>query len=154
MLKSRASKDPDIVALEFMGKKTSFRDLQKKVSNCAKALKEIGVTEKDAVTICMPNTPHAVIMFYAVNKVGAIANMIHPLSAPKEIEFYMKNVDSRYIIIGNFSYLNLKKVEENLNLKRVIIAKISDFLGKRMSMGFWALEGHKIPKINFKITVY
>ena len=107
MLKTRADKDPELVALEFMGKKTSFRDLLKKVDNCAKALKEIGVTDEDAVTICMPNTPHAVIMFYAVNKVGAIANMIHPLSAPKEIEFYMKNVDSKYIIIGNFSYINL-----------------------------------------------
>lgn len=150
MLQARALKDQDIVALEFMGKKIHYKDLLKKVDNCANALKEIGVKEKDAVTICLPNTPHAVVMFYAVNKVGAIASMIHPLSAPKEIEFYLKNVDSRYIIIGDFSYMNLKKVEGNLNLKKVIIAKISDFLGKRMTMGFWALEGRKIPKINFK----
>jgi long-chain acyl-CoA synthetase len=150
MLSARAEKDPEYVALEFMGKKTKYHKLHKQVDDCAKALSEIGVTDKDAVTICMPNTPHAVIMFYAVNKLGAIANMIHPLSAPREMEFYLKNVDSKYIIIGNFSYMNLQKVEENLDLKKVIIAKISDFLGKRMTMGFWALEGHKIPKINYK----
>lgn len=149
MLLDAAEKNPDNVALEFMGKKIKFRKLIYEVDNCAKTLLEIGVTENDAVTICMPNTPHAVVMFYAINKVGAISNMIHPLSAPKEIEFYMKHVDSKFILIGDFSYMNLKKVEENLDLKRVIVAKISDFLGKRMTMGFWALEGHKIPKVKY-----
>lgn len=33
------------------------------------------------------NCPQAVIMFYAINLVGATANMIHPLSSEKEIEF-------------------------------------------------------------------
>lgn len=150
MLLDTAKKNPNNVALEFMGKKIKFKKLIYEVDNCAKALLEIGVTAKDAVTICMPNTPHAVIMFYAINKVGAISNMIHPLSAPKEIEFYINHVNSAFIIIGDFSYLNLKKVQESLDLRKIIVAKISDFLGKRMTMGFWALEGHKIPKVNYK----
>ncbi len=141
MLQARTEKDPGNMALEFMGKKTRFKTLLEKVDNCARALKEIGVTEKDAVTICMPNTPHAVIMFYAVNRVGAIANMIHPLSAPKEIEFYMNNVDSKYIIIGNFSHPNLKKVEGDLKLKKVIVAKVSDFLGNRGNCRFSRCAG-------------
>lgn len=149
MLKARAGKDKERIVLEFMGKKTRYKDLLEKVDICARALKEIGVTEHDAVTICMPNTPHAVIMFYAVNKLGAVANMIHPLSAPKEIEFYMENVNSKYIIIGNFSYPNLAKVEGNLQPKKVIVAKVSDFLGKRNSLGFWAMGGRKIPKVNY-----
>lgn len=150
MLLETAKDDPDDVALIFMGTRIKFKELIYEVDNCAKALLEIGVTEEDAVTVCMPNTPHAVIMFYAINKVGAIANMIHPLSAPKEIEFYMKLVDSKFILIGDFMYMNLKKVQGNLDLNRVIIAKISDYLSKMMSLGFWALEGHKIPKIQYK----
>ena len=150
MLADSARENTNTVALEFMGTKTKFKELVSQVDNCAKALLEIGVTENDAVTICMPNTPHAVIMFYAVNKVGAIANMIHPLSAPKEIEFYLKHVDSKFILIGDFSYSNLKKVQERLEINKIIVAKISDFLGKRMTMGFWAFEGRKIPKIKYK----
>ncbi|MGL4669169.1 MAG: AMP-binding protein [Methanobacteriaceae archaeon] len=150
MLLDTATKNPNLYALEFMGKKTKFKKLINEVDNCARALIEMGVTEDDSVTICLPNTPHGVIMFYAVNKVGAIANMIHPLSAPKEIEFYMNNVNSKFIITGNFSYMNLKKVQDNINIEKIIIAKISDFLGKRMSMGFWALEGRKIPKVEYK----
>lgn len=150
MLQDTAGTYPDNVALEFMGKKIKYQKLIHEVDNCARALQEIGVTEKDAVTICMPNTPHAVIMFYAINQLGAIANMIHPLSAPKEMEFYLNHVDSRFILIGDFSYPYLKKVQDNLDLTKIIVAKISDYLGKRKTMGFWALEGHKIPKVRYK----
>ncbi len=150
MLRDTSKNSPNNNALEFMGKKIKFKKLISEVDNCARALSEIGVTEKDAVTICMPNTPHAVIMFYAINKLGAIANMIHPLSAPKEIEFYMKHVDSKFILIGDFSYRNLNKVQDNLDIERIVVAKISDYLSKRMTMGFWALEGHKIPKVKYK----
>ena len=48
----------------------------------------------DKVTIAMPNCPQAIYMFYAVNLVGGIANMIHPLSAEKEIEFYLNASES------------------------------------------------------------
>ena len=50
--------------------------------------------EGDKVTIAMPNCPQAIYMFYAVNLVGGIANMIHPLSAEKEIEFYLNASES------------------------------------------------------------
>lgn len=150
MLRDSAGKYPDHVALQFMGKRIKYRKLIQEVDNCARALLKLGVTEEDAVTVCMPNTPHAVVMFYAINQVGALANMIHPLSAPKEMEFYLKHVDSKFILIGDFSYPYLKKVQANLDLKKIIVAKISDYLGKRMTMGFWALEGHKIPKVRYK----
>ena len=81
---------PDYIAYDFMGDKVKYKDFIKKVDECARALAAIGVKEGERVTICMPNAPQAVIMFYAINKVGAIANMVHPLSSEKEIEFYLK----------------------------------------------------------------
>lgn len=149
MLVDSAQQYPEHVALHFMGKKIKYKKLIQEVDNCARALLELGVTEKDSVTVCMPNTPHAVVMFYAINQVGALANIIHPLSAPKEIEFYLEYVESKYILIGNFSYPNLKKIQGNLDLRKIIVAKINDYLGKRKSMSFWAMEGHKIPKIRY-----
>ena len=59
---------------------TTYRKMIEQIEKCAKALRTIGVRENDCVTIAMPNCPQAVYMFYAVNLVGAIANMIHPLS--------------------------------------------------------------------------
>ena len=82
-----AEKYPNNVAFDFMGKSTTYRQMVQKIETCAKALKTIGVREGDKVTIAMPNCPQSIFLFYAVNLVGGIANMIHPLSAEKEIEF-------------------------------------------------------------------
>ena len=74
---------PRYIAYDFMGGKVRYKDFIRKVDECARALVAIGVKEGESVTICMPNAPQAVIMFYAVNKVGAIANMVHPLSSER-----------------------------------------------------------------------
>ena len=75
---------PDYIAYEFMGKCTTYAEMWKKINACAKSLKAIGIREGDKVTICMPNAPQTLCMFYAVNMVGAIANMVHPLSAERD----------------------------------------------------------------------
>ena len=84
-----AEQYPNNVAFDFMGKPTTYREMVREIEKCAKALKTIGIRENDKVTIAMPNCPQAIYMFYAVNLVGGIANMIHPLSAEKVIEYYL-----------------------------------------------------------------
>ena len=89
-----AKAHPDNIAFDFMGRSTTYSKMVEEIRNCAKSLKTIGVREGDKVTIAMPNCPQALYMFYAVNLVGGIANMIHPLSAEKEIEFYLNESQS------------------------------------------------------------
>ena len=89
-----AEKYPDAEACEFMGSHISYEKLVEQIHECARALRAIGIREGDKVTICMPNAPQTVVMFYAVNMVGAIANMVHPLSAEGEIEFYLNDSES------------------------------------------------------------
>ena len=60
-------KYPEYIAYEFMGKETTYREMWEKVKACAKSLKAIGIREGDKVTICMPNAPQTLCMFYAVN---------------------------------------------------------------------------------------
>ena len=81
---------PNHTAYVFMGRKTTYRAMAAEIDLCARALKATGVRPGDRITMAMPNCPQAVIMFYAINLVGATANMIHPLSSEKEIEFYLR----------------------------------------------------------------
>ena len=80
-----AEKHPDVTAYDFFGCRQSYRRFAEEIRVCARGLLSIGVKRGERVTICMPNTPQAVIMFYALNLIGAVGNMIHPLSAPEEI---------------------------------------------------------------------
>ena len=142
-----ARKYPNVVAFDFMGKSTTYRSLVREIENCAKALKTIGVREGDKVTIAMPNCPQAIYMFYAVNLVGGIANMIHPLSAEKEIEFYLNESESVTAITLDQFYHKFERIRENTKVINIIIASVKDALSKPIRAGYMLTEGRKIAKI-------
>ena len=142
-----AEQYPNNVAFDFMGKSTTYREMVREIERCAKALKTIGVRENDKVTIAMPNCPQAIYMFYAVNLIGAIANMIHPLSAEKEIEFYLNESESVTAITLDQFYHKFESIRENTKVVNIIIASVKDALSKPVRAGYMLTEGRKIKPI-------
>ncbi len=147
MLESVAKKYPEYIAFDFMGKSTTYRRMLSEIETCAKALKTIGIREGDKVTIAMPNCPQAIYLFYAVNLVGGIANMIHPLSAEKEIEFYLNESGSVTAITLDQFYHKFESIRQNTGVVNMIIASIRDELSKPIKAGYMLTEGRKIEKI-------
>ncbi len=146
-VKAISEKYPKYVAFDFMGKSTTYETLVKEIESCAKALKTIGVRQGDKVTIAMPNCPQAIYLFYAVNLVGGIANMIHPLSAEKEIEFYLNESGSVTAITLDQFYHKFEAIRKNTKLVNIIIASIKDALAQPIKAGYMMTEGRKIKKI-------
>lgn len=142
-----AEKYPNNVAFDFMGKSTTYRTLVREIETCAKALKTIGVREGDKVTIAMPNCPQAIQMFYAVNLVGGICNMIHPLSAEKEIEFYLNESESVTAITLDQFYNKFENIRKNTKVVNIIIASVKDELSRTVKAGYMLTEGRKVKKI-------
>ncbi len=147
MVNAVAGKYPDYVAFDFMGKSTTYSKMCAQIKKCAMALKSIGIREGDRVTIAMPNCPQAIYMFYAVNLVGAVANMIHPLSAEKEIEFYLNESESVTAITLDQFYGKFENIRKNTKITSIIIASIKDELSKPIKAGYMLTEGRKIQKI-------
>lgn len=147
MLEDIAKRYPNHIAIDFMGKSTTYKRLVQEVETCAKALKTIGIREGDKVTIAMPNCPQAVCLFYAVNLVGGIANMIHPLSAEKEIEFYLNESGSVTAITLDQFYHKFEAIRKNTSVVNIIIASIRDALAQPIRAGYMLTEGRKIKKI-------
>ncbi|MBQ8506215.1 MAG: AMP-binding protein [Clostridia bacterium] len=143
-----AEKHPDLIAYDFMGTNTSYRKAVSAIHECARALAAIGIRKNDRVTIAMPNCPQAVSMFYAVNMVGAVANMIHPLSAEGEIEFYLNDSKSVAAITLDQFYGKFAAIRGNVpHLKHLIITSIGDALSGVMKIGYALTQGRKIPKL-------
>ena len=147
MVEKMADKYPSSIAFDFMGRSTTYKKLSEEVEKCAKALKTIGIRENDRVTIAMPNCPQAIYMFYAVNLVGAVANMIHPLSAEKEIEFYLNESESVTAITLDQFYGKFEAIRHNTKLTNIVIASVKDELSKPIKAGYMLTEGRKIQKI-------
>ena len=138
---------PNNIAFDFMGRSVTYRKMVQEIEKCAKSLKTLGVRVGDKVTIAMPNCPQAIYMFYAVNLVGGIANMIHPLSAEKEIEFYLNASESTTAITLDQFYNKFEHIRQNTGIINIIIASVKDELSRTIRAGYMLTEGRKIQKI-------
>ena len=129
MIMQSAEKWPDNTAYVYYGHKVTYKNFIKKIEKTARALKNYGVKEGDRVTICMPNTPEGITMVYAVNMVGAVCNMVHPLSSEKELEYYIKVAESKYVLVIDAVFDKIYKLRDTAQLERIIVVRPSDGLG-------------------------
>ena len=146
-LEETAKKYPNLKAYEFMDKSATYRQFMSQIHQCAKSLRAMGIREGDKITICLPNTPQAIIMFYAVNMIGALSNMIHPLSSEGEIKFYINDSDSVAAITLDAFYGKFAAIRGETGLRFLLITGVDDFLSPLKKAGFKATSGRKIKKI-------
>ena len=142
-----AEKYPEQVALDFMGRSVTYRDLVRDIRRCAAALKAMGINEGDRITVALPNCPQAVYLFYAINLIGAVANMIHPLSAEKEIEFYLNRSKSVAAVTLDAFYDKFNAARRGTPLRTLLITSIKDELSPLVKVGYSLTEGRKVKKI-------
>ena len=142
-----AQQSPNAIAFDFMGRSTSYKKMIEEIQRCAKSLRTIGVREGDCVTIAMPNCPQAIYVFYAANLIGAIANMVHPLSSEKEIEFYINESKSVTVVTLDQFYHKVEAIRQNTCAVNIVIARIRDALSKPLKAGYMLTEGRKLEKI-------
>lgn len=142
-----AKAHPELTAFRFMGRGEKYPSLVENIIACARSLKALGVERGDKVTVALPNCPQAIYVFYAINLVGAIGNMIHPLSAEAEIEFYLKDSESVAVITLDQFYEKFQSARAKAGTKHLILASIKDALGGVIKLGYSLTEGRKIKKI-------
>ena len=145
-MKSQVDNDLDTYALNYFGTRTTYREMFHKIDTISRSLKALGVKKGDVVTICMPNTPEAVETFYAINNIGAVADMIHPLSAENEIKQYLIDTDSRVLIIYNANYKKVKNIIEDTKVFKTILLPVSISLPPLLSIGYKFTKGIAIEK--------
>ena len=141
--------DTDLFALNYFGARMTFSEMFEKIDIAAKAFRSIGVKEGDIVTICVPNTPEALISFYAINKIGAVADMIHPLSAGNEIKYYLNESKSRVLVLFDGAYAKVEDILDDTLVHKTIIVSPKDSMPKGLNVGYTITRGWKTKKPKF-----
>lgn len=155
MIKESADRNPNILAYEYYGTTSTFKKFMKDIESCARSLKSIGVKEKDIVTICSPNMPQAIILFYAINMVGAISNMVHPLSAEKEIEYFLTVSKSKYIFTVDIACEKVMNVIKNTQVEKVIVMSPAEKMNKITRFAYnLTTKKAKVPYDNDMVFSY
>ena len=114
-------KYPSFPALEYFDTKYTYEDLLSKIDKVAVALKSMNIVENEVVTLCMPNMPEAIFLIYAINKIGAIASIIHPLSKAEEIKKNMDVANSTILFTTDATYKTVK----DLQIKTCVVCEVS-----------------------------
>lgn len=138
---------PTSIAYDFLGYRATYRQFADEVDRCANALAALGFKKGDRITISMPTTPQGVTCFYAVNKLGGVASMIHPLSTVQEIEFYVNVSKSRFALTIDAFYGKFAAVMKTTGLKTLLLTRIPDYLPTVKAIGFKLTMGRKIPPV-------
>lgn len=127
---------PNYIAYEYMGRKCNYQNFIKEINAYAKVFTKAGVKHGDIVTIMLPNMPNVLVSLYALNKIGAIANMVHPLSSEEEILFSLTSTKSKHLIMLNTFYTKIENIIDKTDVKEVIFASASDYMPFFLKVGY------------------
>lgn len=146
LLKESVYKYSNEYAYQYYGKKIRYQDFLKEIDKASIAFRNQGIRRGDVVSLCLPNVPEALISLYALNKIGAIAEMIHPLSSEYEIKNYLNATGSVMLIMIDVCYEKVKKILEETNVYKTVIISAGDSMSFLMKVGYEVTKGRKVSK--------
>ncbi len=115
-------------AITFYGKSWTYRDLDAAVDRFAAGLQSIGVRPGDRVSLVLPNTPHYVVAFFAVLRIGGIVVQTNPLYTPRELEAQWKDAGVETVVALDLFWHNVSKARDSTRLKRIVICDVGEVL--------------------------
>ncbi len=107
-------------ALNFYGIKITYEELLKNIDKITRSLISLGVKKGNIVTLAMANTPEMVYLFYALNRIGAISNVIDPRYSADEMKREINKANSKYFITLVDCYDTSRRIIEETNVEKTV----------------------------------
>ena len=136
----------NLIALNYFENRISYKEMFNNIDIASRGLREFGVKPGDVVTVCMPNMPEAIYIFYACNKIGAVCDIIHPLSSALQIKFYLQESKSRFLFLVDFNYEKFNEIKEDTLVYRTILVSPKESMPFPLSLGYSITRGLKTKK--------
>lgn len=119
---------PEKIAIHFLGKDITYRELYESSLKFANYLRSLGIQKGDRVAIMLPNCPQNVIGYYGILYAGGIVVQTNPLYTEREIAYQMKDSGAKAILSLDILFPRISKVIKETNIENIIITGIKDYL--------------------------
>ena len=146
MLKISEKSHPQAIAIDYFGKKYTYKKLIEEIENISHAYYKIGVRKGDIVTVLMPNTPEGVLSIYALNRLGAVGNIVHPLSAQEEIKNYLVSCKCRFLLCIDKCVEKIENIREETYLEKIIVADAFCSMPAVLKIAYNLKNKYTLPK--------
>ncbi len=139
-------KVPNETAIYYQGTKISFNKLHALINKVAATLVDVCHIKKgDTVLISQPNIPHAIILYYAVNKIGGICNFVHPFTPYNQLKSIIDKTNVKVAFV--FEQRVAKEVEKFKEIVDMIyVTRVEDFLPPFKKFLYHTFLNRKIRK--------
>ncbi len=137
----------DRIAINYYGKNISYKKFFENIDYVAGSLENIGIKEGDVVTVCMINSPETISLIFALNKLGAIANMIYGVSTPDEIKKYLTDTNSTFVFTLDMFQDKFLEIIDEVKIDNVIVASLTQSMSFVNRFGARFLKGMKPYKL-------
>ena len=129
--KQAALSVPNETAIYYFDTKISFAKLLNKIDDVASVLQnQYRIKKGDVVLVALPNIPETIILFYALNRIGAVSNMVHPNSPFEVISKYYQDANCKMAFL--FDYRVHKELNAYLGFEgTIVLCSASNYLSKK-----------------------
>lgn len=118
---NKMKKMDDLIAVEYLGHSISYKKLFINIEKVAKSFREIGIKAGDVVTLAMPTSPELIYSFYALNRLGAIANCIDPRLTSSGFEENINSVNSKYLVSLDMCAPIIEELNKKVYLNKIVM---------------------------------
>lgn len=142
LLTQAVKKFPQIMAIDFLGKRTNYAELGRLVERAAAGFQRLGVEKGTRVALCLPNTPYYVICYYAVLRAGGIVVNLSPLYVEKELRHFLADSGARIAVTLDIADLfdRFRPIVQDGSLDYLVTGSMLGILDPVKKLGFWATQ--------------
>ena len=135
----------DNIAIEYFGREITYRQMFAHIDAAARAFSAMGIKKGDTVSLCTLTTPETVFSFYALNRLGAIANFIEPRTNQERIKNHTNNTKSKLLIVIDVFLEKIFEIAESISADRIIVVPLSGSMPRLKRVAFQISRGRKLP---------
>ena len=126
---TRSAKNfPNHTALNYMGRKITYAELNGLVNSFARALQDLGIQEGDKVGVCLPNIPQVIIANLAIFRIGAVTVQNNPLYTERELAYQLNDSDARIVITLALLIPRMEKIKRETKIEKIIGCHLNTYL--------------------------
>ncbi|MDA8211597.1 MAG: AMP-binding protein [Clostridia bacterium] len=115
-------------AIIYLGEKFTYRQLEEYIDKLARALYERGVRKQDKAIVYIPHCPQWIIIWLALQKIGAVAVPVTHFYGPKDVSYIANDCGTETIFCTDTNFGYITKILPETPLKRVIVTTLTDFV--------------------------
>ena len=128
LLADSAGRHPNAVAVAFLGKHISYRELLKEVDQFSRVLSSLGVRAGDRVGLVLPNCPQYVISYYAILRLGGVVVGNNPLYTDQELAHQLLDAGIELCIVLDQLYPKIERIRNETTLRDIMVTRLNDYL--------------------------